>query len=268
MIMKKAWMNLVLLICLFTLSSSKNQKDSTISNFIKTYNINYDDLKPYLSYKDFKLEDYFSIELMRIRNNYQHIEAINYYYHRKIEPAKFKDTYLILVNKNFYLTKDYVPNNLINIPEISIKHANKNIMLQSIVIEAYIKMITELELSNLYIFSGYRDYYKQEALYNYYQDDNYSAKPGFSEHQTGLAIDISKKDIGLTDFFKDTTEYKILINNCHKYGFILRYPENKQDKTGYYFEPWHFRYVGEIHAKFIMENGLTLEEYLYANFEF
>lgn len=266
--MKKILIIMILFICAITLSASKLLLDNEIMIFLKTYDLSYDNVKPYLNYNGFHISDYFRLEELRQRHNYSYLETVNYFYHQNAKPAIFINSYLVLVNKYFYLTKDYIPYNLVKISETMVKCANKDIMLQECVITSYIQMITDLKLTNLYIFSGYRDYAKQEALYKYYNDDNYSAKPGFSEHQTGLALDVSLLDIGLTDLFQDTPEYHLLLNNCYKYGFILRYPKNKQTQTGYYFEPWHFRYVGKIHAKYIMEHNLTLEEYIYANFTF
>ena len=94
----------------------------------------------------------------------------------------------------------------------------------------------------------------------------YLAKPGYSEHQTGLSIDVGTKDSGLTIHFENTLAFKTLKENAHLFGFILRYPKDKEELTGYAYEPWHFRYVGPVHAKIIYENNLTLEEYFYYYF--
>ena len=91
--------------------------------------------------------------------------------------------------------------------------------------------------------------------------DTYSARPGSSEHQTGLAVDINAAD----DWFNNTKEAKWLANNAYKYGFILRYPKGKEYITGYQYESWHYRYVGEKVAKYIYEHDITYEEY-YATF--
>lgn len=124
---------------------------------------------------------------------------------------------------------------------------------------------------NIYLSSGFRSYETQDYIYNDYvardgqeQADTYSARPGHSEHQTGLAIDVNQID----DTFIGTPEAIWLEANCYKYGFILRYPQSKQDITGYKYESWHIRYVGtdtsyKMHAK-AAEMGdpyLTLEEY-------
>lgn len=118
---------------------------------------------------------------------------------------------------------------------------------------------------NLYISSGYRSYDYQAGLYQRYVDrsgkaeaDRYSARPGHSEHQTGLAFDLNT----ISDEFKDTNEGKWVAENCHKYGFIIRYPEDKESVTGYMYEPWHIRYLGVDTATAVYESGLCLEEYL------
>ena len=117
---------------------------------------------------------------------------------------------------------------------------------------------------SLYISSGFRDYYTQDAIYNRYvandgkaNADRYSARPGYSEHQTGLAIDLN----GVSDYFGETETGKWVAAHCHEYGFILRYPKGKEAQTGYMYEPWHIRYVGKTVAANIAASGLCLEEY-------
>lgn len=113
--------------------------------------------------------------------------------------------------------------------------------------------------------SSYRSYSSQENVYATYLKSNgqdyvnqYVATPGYSEHQTGLALDVKST---VSSPFKTTKEYTWMINNSYKYGFILRYPEEKDYITGYNAEAWHFRYVGEDIAKYIYENDITYEEY-------
>ena len=122
---------------------------------------------------------------------------------------------------------------------------------------------------NLRAISTYRTYEYQENLYQNYakQDginkaDTYSARPGFSEHHTGLAIDIDNTKTSYLNF-ENTEEFKWMQDNAYKYGFILRYKKDKEDITGYIYEPWHYRYVGSKVAKYIQENNLTFEEYYY-----
>ncbi|MGN1481395.1 D-alanyl-D-alanine carboxypeptidase family protein [Porcipelethomonas sp.] len=118
---------------------------------------------------------------------------------------------------------------------------------------------------DIYISSGYRSYYDQERIYNSYvaEDgqeaaDTYSSRPGFSDHQTGLAFDLNSID----DSFGYTAESDWVAANAHKYGFIIRYPKGKEDITGYQYEPWHIRYIGVEKATEVYESGLCLEEFL------
>ena len=118
---------------------------------------------------------------------------------------------------------------------------------------------------SLWIVSGYRSYSTQESIYWRYvgndgmkEADTYSARPGHSEHQTGLAMDLNSLD----DSFANTPAGRWLEAHGHEYGFIIRYPRGKQDITGYIFEPWHVRYLGVDIATKVYESGLTLEEYL------
>ncbi|MDO4282927.1 MAG: D-alanyl-D-alanine carboxypeptidase family protein [Clostridia bacterium] len=118
---------------------------------------------------------------------------------------------------------------------------------------------------SLEIMSGFRSYETQKGLYNRYvntygqaEADTFSAKPGHSEHQTGLAFDLGWVD----DEYADTAEGKWLAENCYKYGFIIRYPKNKEAITGYKYEPWHVRYLGNPLATDVYNSGLCLEEYL------
>lgn len=117
----------------------------------------------------------------------------------------------------------------------------------------------------LWMKSGYRSYYDQQYIYNNYvkrdgqaEADTYSARPGHSEHQTGLAYDLNST----SNDFADTAEAKWIAENCYKYGFILRYPKGKEEITGYIYEPWHVRYLGVEKATEVYESGLCLEEFL------
>ena len=121
--------------------------------------------------------------------------------------------------------------------------------------------------------SAYRSYKTQKALFDYYvkrdgyaKARTYSAIPGTSEHQTGLAIDVSGSNgkCAAASCFANTKEASWLKKNCGKYGFIIRYPKGKEKITGYKYEPWHLRYVGNISTP-IQTNGITLEEYLHVS---
>ena len=113
--------------------------------------------------------------------------------------------------------------------------------------------------------SAFRSYDYQNTLYNNYvswygkeQADTFSARAGYSEHQTGLAIDVNTID----DSFAYTPEAVWLAQHAHEYGFIIRYPKGKESITGYQYEPWHIRYLGIETATAVYNSGLTLEEYL------
>lgn len=130
----------------------------------------------------------------------------------------------------------------------------------------FYKMTSDASKKGLYIYfaSGFRSYEYQSQIYNNYvaRDgqavaDTYSARPGHSEHQSGLAIDVNSID----DSFALTPEAKWLADHCHEYGFILRYPQGKEDITGYQYESWHVRYVGTDLSYAIRNSGLTMEEY-------
>lgn len=168
-------------------------------------------------------------------------------------PAASQTTYIggiLIANKTYALPQSYNPGGLTS--ECS---------------AAFYRMAdaAAAEGLSLYVLSGFRSYETQAGLYSRYaasdgQDaaDRYSARPGHSEHQTGLAIDVNS----VSHTFADTAEGKWLAANCTDYGFILRYPQGKEAQTGYMYEPWHIRYIGDpALCKAITAAG-SLEEYL------
>ena len=172
---------------------------------------------------------------------------------------------ILIVNKSYPLPKDYVPSN-------TYKDATGlNYCSECINVDAYEKYkLMKADMAslgmNIWIQSGYRSYSLQESLYNKYVNrdgklaaDTYSARPGYSEHQTGLAFDLNS----ISDEFQDTSEGKWVNENAWRYGFILRYPKSKESITGYKYESWHLRYVGEDLAAKLYNNGdwITLEEH-------
>ncbi len=203
--------------------------------------------------------------------------------------------YLILANKVNVVAEDHVPADLVDV-DTGYTLYGKDLQLAGHAATAAIALIDELRASgygNVYITSGYRSYTYQQTLFDRYYDQEkakdptlsdeelrervlaYSAAPGTSEHQTGLCMDLfvspgmrelenyghegnDPDDIG----FAETEEYQWLMENAHKFGFILRYPDNKTAITGYNYESWHYRFVGVDAATEIYENGITLEEYL------
>ena len=186
-------------------------------------------------------------------------------FYTNVKEVKDLNKIYILVNKYNYLNEDYIPDNLIELDNCSL--TNKFLVKEAK--EAFDLMCQDITKENLTlrVISSYRGYNYQKALYDNYvakdgidKADTYSARPGFSEHQTGLVIDV---DNGKTDFnnFEDTKEFKWMIDNSYKYGFILRYPYGKENITGYSYESWHYRYVGKEVAEYIFHNDLTLDEY-------
>lgn len=170
----------------------------------------------------------------------------------------------LIVNKTYSLPSSYKPQN----PYTSVSGEYCNDCIDKDGMEAFKLMkadATALGL-NIYISSGYRSWNNQNSIYNYYvsidgrtKADTYSARPGHSEHQTGLAFDLNTID----DSFTNTEEGKWIHHNCYKYGFILRYPKGKESITGYMHESWHLRYVGIDLANKLYNDGdwITLEEY-------
>ncbi|APF27550.1 MULTISPECIES: D-alanyl-D-alanine carboxypeptidase family protein [Clostridium] len=183
---------------------------------------------------------------------------------------------LVLVNRDNKLDESYLPNDLI-VPNIRFL-GNRNFQirrLRRVASEALENLFQEAKNENIILLgvSGYRSYNYQVNVYNnsIYRNgqqhaDKYVAHPGTSEHQTGLAMDVvSTEYTNLDENFVNTRAYKWLKENCYKYGFIIRYPKEKENITGYNFEPWHIRYVGIEEATEIMNKGITLEEYLQAS---
>lgn len=206
--------------------------------------------------------------------------------------CEIKSEYAILVNAENLLDQSYVPNPLVKVKNIK-RATSASVQLQETAAEALKAMfdgallVTEYTYTNekgkqkveeygtggmvLYLKSGYRSYGTQSTTYANYLarnnnvDDGYVAKPGASEHQTGICADILNEDYAgrsrMTQDFKYTPEAQWMKENCAEFGFILRFTEEGEAKTGIKFEPWHFRYVGKPIAEYIMENGMTLEEF-------
>ena len=205
-------------------------------------------------YKLYKIEhpEYFNYEIVHdVNHNIDLIMTKTYrdYY----DDAKYilePSTIDVLVNKQNYLSPSYVP-----------------VLYNNLRIECY-QALKELLQDSPYPFeikSSYRSYSYQETLYNYYKQtrddvDAFSLQAGFSEHQTGLAVDLAKPNTSINEI-ENYVGYTWLKENAHTYGFILRYPKGKEALTGIQHEPWHFRYVGEEIATIIHTNQWTLEEY-------
>ncbi|MDD3453088.1 MAG: M15 family metallopeptidase [Bacilli bacterium] len=172
----------------------------------------------------------------------------------------------VLVNKENKLSKNFIPSELFKLP-IDVSYENKFLKKEAAI--NFIKLSRYAKKKNFYIVavSTYRDYKYQKKLYEKYvlnkgqtYADLCSARPGHSEHQTGLAVDVMGSNYDYNKF-NQTKEFKWMKKNAYKYGFILRYPKNKEYITGFKYEPWHYRYVGKILAKYLYKNNLTLEEF-------
>ena len=167
----------------------------------------------------------------------------------RVEPQVTYINGILIANKSYPLPSDYNPGT-----DPTAKAA----------LDTMIAAAAQENIS-LWSRSGFRSYDTQKILYNSYARrdgavaaDRYSARPGYSEHQTGLAFDLNS----LSQSFAETAEGKWLAAHCTEYGFIIRYPKDKEDVTGYMYEPWHVRYLGIDTAKAVADSGLTLEEYL------
>lgn len=179
--------------------------------------------------------------------------------------------YLLLVNKNNGVGENYIPENLVKVKEKT--GGNKIVYLEKLTYKNIKKLLKDMNkefITEIVIDSGYRPYLYQENLLKDLIKEKGSdaykslARPGNSEHQTGLAVDIGFYKNGVYDAKFNVSDYeeefKWLKDNSYKYGFIIRYPEGKEDITGYIYEPWHLRYVGDK-AEFLTKYDLTLEEY-------
>jgi D-alanyl-D-alanine carboxypeptidase len=264
--MRKILYFILLFFCICFISCNKKKELSPLDAFIYEHNIDIIEMEKYLEFERFNFYDFFELENLRTTNNYSYLETVNYFYTKNINTALLKNSDLILINKKFTLDNEYIPS-LVNVDDYPIKVTKYNIQIQRHVLLNYINMINDLGLYDLYIYSGYRSYERQIEIFNNASNLNFVASPGTSEHQSGLVLDVSTLQYGLIQDFQYSKEFEILKNNCMNYGFIIRYPKNKENITGYYFEPWHLRFVGKDIAKYIMMNNLTLEEYIFKNIE-
>lgn len=196
-------------------------------------------------------------------------------FYKRIQTVTNPDDYLVLVNKNYALPEDYSPKDLV-VPNVYLATNRESNYLRkdvAIALEEMFEHASE-EGYTLYARSGYRSYRTQKSLYNRYTEkngqleaDTFSARPGHSEHQTGLAVDVTSQSVGLLldDNFHLTPEGEWVKEHAHEFGFIVRYDEGKEYLTGFQYEPWHLRYVGKKVATEIKNNNWLLEDYLLMN---
>lgn len=244
--------------------------DKAVSDFTKRKKVRY-------------LEEFYSISYARLENYDRYIKYMDEEredeetavlhvnlnldkqdYEDSIEVKKFSTD--MFVNKHHYLSKDFQVENLITVDE-KYTVGNEKIKANK---EAYLSFVqmkkaAEKEDMHILINSVYRSYEDQEDTWNTYQKLygdkyvlRYVAKPGYSEHQTGLGFDLAS---ATSNIFANSKESKWLFDNAYKFGFIYRYPKGLESITGYNYESWHYRYVGEKIAKYIEENNITFDEY-------
>lgn len=250
---------------IFKLSNKNIEKLSKseyidITNYYNITNFNVDNIDRYNQYYE--------------SNNYSYQDVVTYVNinldlkaYSVTKEVEDPNNLLVLVNKYNFLPNNYKPNDLAYVPGAY----GNNVPMREVIKEPFIELqkVAEEEIGIiLKPTTAFRDQSFQNTLYNNYvakdgveAADTYSARPGFSEHQTGLAIDLKNTLISSSTRLNDS-DFEWLSNNAHRFGFIIRYPKEKIDITGYQFENWHIRYVGLNIAKTIYENNLTLEEYI------
>ena len=254
--------------------------ENKVSNInVKQYLLSekYNYLTDFIYSPYFKIENIKRYEEYYEKNEYTTDEAVLYvqigldipFYEEVKEIDNHYDT-TALVNKYNNITNDIAFDDLVTIKKPYSSDGKKKI--RNVAYEPLKKLIDAAKEDGikLYVISSYRTMKEQTYLFNNSLKKNgeehallYSAKPGHSEHQLGLAVDFNTTK----DSFKDSKEYEWLKQNAYKYGFIERYPLNKEFITGYGFEPWHYRYLGIDITTKMYEQGITYEEYLvmYAN---
>lgn len=182
-------------------------------------------------------------------------------------------TITALVNKQQHLDETYVPADLVDVDVPTVLNNPEVNQLRQAAADALKDMFAKAQEAGikLYARSGYRSYHTQLQLFNNYSvkhgeeaANRYSARAGQSEHQTGLAMDVTSDSVKLElqEKFGETEEGKWLSEHAHEFGFIIRYPKDMESVTGYIYEPWHIRYLGIELATKVYQSGLTYEEYL------
>ena len=228
-------------------------------NFIKEKYFIFDNLEKYISYSE-KNEELSFEKVVAIINT-----GANEEWYENIFDSNLSDEESMLVNK-FYTLNTYSPEDLI---EIDLYYAFDDVFIREIALESFESLCDAAKNNDITLVAslGYRSYQEQENTYSNYRSyfgtreaDNTVARPGHSEHQTGLALEIEPYGVDYEDA-TETKEYKWLIKNAYKYGFIQRYPEGKEDITGYEFEPWHYRYVGTDVSVKLYREKITYDEY-------
>lgn len=238
----------------------RNTKTNEISSIIKEYtkcpNFNKFNFERYLSYKEKNSNLDYQTVVTRVNIK------LDKEYYTDTEAVKDPDSLFVVVNKYNYLDANFIPKNLKPL------FNNSNATMVAEAADAYEELVNAAKKDGITLVAttAYRSYGFQSTLYNNYKAkdgeqaaDTYSARPGYSEHQTGLAADLNDPNYSARRLSPE--DYEWLKNNCDKFGFIIRFPEGKEDITGYQEEDWHIRYLGKETAKKVKDSGLTLDEY-------
>ena len=239
--------------------------DKNITKLVKEKYFIFNKLDDYLKYykdnKDKSLADVVAIINTNTNNDF----------YTNTKETDVSKNELMLINKYNYLTASYNPDDLEVFTNVYAYGENQS--LRKDAYDAFIEMWNSANKDGykLIVNSSYRSYDEQKKIYDDYSSwygeedaDKKAARAGYSEHQTGLAVDIQSYCSQNKDF-EECEEFTWLTNNAYKYGFILRYPKDKEYLTGYKYESWHYRYVGKKVSKYIHDNDITFDEY-YAYF--
>lgn len=255
---------------------TSNEYDSNITRYLELDYFKEENLDRYIKYENDKNKLSSVYDTTNISNNYTYEDTVTFvnayldkdYYTNDINLSNDEASKIdVIVNKYYKLDENYEPSDL---TKISTKFSSgSNQRLREEAAGKFEEMATDALGLGFKIYAGstYRSYDYQLGLYNRYvlQDgfdnaETYSARAGYSEHQLGLAVDVLN---GRWQYLSENdNEYEWLVNNSYKYGFILRYPRNKEYITGYVFEDWHFRYLGIDLATNVYNSGLTYDEYV------
>lgn len=257
--MKKFILIFLFILNFFLFNSTDN---TNIINTTITTNSFYEEISSYKSFNKDLYNDYYQA----YQTNDNIIYSLNLINHPTFllsDTLKESFTFSggIFVNKAYYLTEDYIPTNLVPLTLPKINRKGETMMFDKTALIFAKEMFLDAKNKglDLLVYSSYRSYIKQYNIYMTSLDKSYVAKAGLSEHQTGLALDIATKESGLSIHFEYTNEFLYLKENAHLFGFILRYPKDKENITKYPYESWHFRFVGVDIATKIYEEKLTLE---------
>ena len=245
----------------------ENDKSDLYLNIIKEKYFIYDNFYNYINYYN-KNKDKDLRSIVEIINTNRDKE-----YYTETYDTDISKCYLLITNKYYHLNENYIPANLVSFSTTYAWGDKGSKQVTQDTYDAYMNMWKASHENGYYLMvsSAYRDYNKQVSVYDEYKTksgekyaDSIAARPGYSEHQTGYALDIFEK--GYTQkTFETSDSYKWLQDNAHKFGFIERYPKDKENITGFTYESWHYRYVGVEAATYIHDNHITFDEY-YAYF--